>query len=223
VLDLAKAAVRDLQLKVLLHRLMCPMMKESVLTLKALHRVWCEGSLLSIRVKMCTLLNDDSIGVVLQVKQVPHVLGQVWALEIELWAGAITHGLAALLPLRLHLIMNQAECKWCVGSDGEAALTQWSEIHMHHLFDSVIHLIANDGSSPWYCRVDGYLHANLAHIQTIGLKGMAAVAGDQPVVAESDESAQKLSWEPRAVPVHGLVEAILAKCTAGVVICVHLK
>jgi hypothetical protein len=39
VLDLAKAAVRDLQLKVLLHRLMCPMMKESVLTLKALHRV----------------------------------------------------------------------------------------------------------------------------------------------------------------------------------------
>jgi hypothetical protein len=43
-----------------------------------------EGSLLGVRIQTCTLLGDDSAGVVLEVEQVPRVLGQVRALEAEL-------------------------------------------------------------------------------------------------------------------------------------------
>jgi hypothetical protein len=57
----------------------------------------------------------------------------------------------------------------------------------------------------------------------VGLKGTAAVGGDQLVVAESNERAQELSWEPQAVSARGPEEAILAECTLGVVIQAHLK
>jgi hypothetical protein len=83
------------------------MMEDGVLTLKPLHHVRCEGSLLGVRVQTCTLLGDDSAGVVLQVEQVPRVLGQMGEVEAELWATDVTHGLVALLPLGLLLIMNE--------------------------------------------------------------------------------------------------------------------
>jgi hypothetical protein len=83
VLDLTKVEVCSLQLEVHLYRLMCPTTKDDILTLKPLNRVRREGSLLSIRIQTCTLLGDDSIGVVLQVEQVAHVLGQVRVLEVE--------------------------------------------------------------------------------------------------------------------------------------------
>jgi hypothetical protein len=47
--------------------------------------------------------------------------------------------------------------------------------------------------------------------------------GDRPIVAESNKSAQELSWEPREVSARGPEEAILAKCTVGVVVQTHLK
>jgi hypothetical protein len=83
VLDLTKVEVCGLQLEVHLYRLMCPTTKDDILTLKPLHCVQCEGSLLSIRIQTCTLQGDDSIGVVLQVEQVAHVHGQVRVLEVE--------------------------------------------------------------------------------------------------------------------------------------------
>jgi hypothetical protein len=69
----------------------------------------------------------------------------------------------------------------------------------------------------------GYLHQDLTCIQVVGLKGTAVVAGDWPIVAKLNESAQEHSWEPRAVSTRGPEEAILAKCTVGVVIHVHVK
>jgi hypothetical protein len=72
------------------------MMEDDVLALKPLHRVRCEGSLFGVCIQTRTLLGDDSTGVVLQVEQVPHVLGQVRALEVEMQAGDVTHGEVAL-------------------------------------------------------------------------------------------------------------------------------
>jgi hypothetical protein len=92
--------------------------------LKPLHRVRREGCLLSVHVQTRTLLGDDYAAVVLQVEQVSHVLGQVRALEAELRAGNITHGLVVLLWQGLLLITNREECKRFVGSDSEAVLTQ---------------------------------------------------------------------------------------------------
>jgi hypothetical protein len=146
VLGLAKVAVCDLQLKVLLRRLTCPTIEESILMLKPLHCMQREGGLLDVCIQTCTLLGDDSTGVVLQVEQVPHVFGQVRALEAELWAGDVTHDLVALLPHGLHMITYREECKQCVDGDGEAMLTKCSESHMRHLLDGVINVVADDGS-----------------------------------------------------------------------------
>jgi hypothetical protein len=57
----------------------------------------------------------------------------------------------------------------------------------------------------------------------MSLKRTTAVGRGRPVVAESDESAPELSWETRAVPARVLEEAVLAKCTLGVVLHTHLK
>jgi hypothetical protein len=182
-----------------------------------------EGSLLGVRIQTCTLLGDDSAGVVLEVEQVPHVLGQVRALEAELQAGDVTHVLLALLPNGVLLITNQEECKRCVGGDSEAVLTPCSESHMHHLLDRVINIIVEDGTPKQCCGVEWYLHPDLTRTQAVCLNWMAAVSGNRPIVEELDESAQERSWEPRAVLACGPEEAILAECTVGVVIEAHMK
>jgi hypothetical protein len=165
-------------------------MEESILALKPLHRVQHEGCLLSICIQTRTLLGDDSTGVVLQVEEVTHVLGQVGEVKVELRAGDVTRGLVVLLPLGLLLITNQEECKWCVGGNGEAAFTQRRKSHVRHPLDGVVNVVADDGSPKRCCRVDGYLHPYLTHIHAVDLEGKAVVAGDWPVVVESDESAQ---------------------------------
>jgi hypothetical protein len=185
------------------------MMEDGILTLKPLHHVRCEGSLLSVHIQTCMLLGDDSAGVVLKVEHVPCVLGQVRALEAELQAGDVTHGLVVLQPHGLLLIMNREDCKRCVGGDGEAVLAQRGESHVHHLLDGVVDVVADDGSPEWCHGVKGYLHPDLTRTQAVGLKGMAAVSGNRPFVAEPVESAQELSWEPRAVLAHSPEEAIL--------------
>jgi hypothetical protein len=113
--------------------------------------------------------------------------------------------------------------RWCVGGDDDAALTQHSESHVRHPVDSIINIIVDECSPEWCRGVKGYLHPDLTRIKAMGLKGMAVVIGDRPVVAESDESAQELSWEPRAMSARGPEEAILAECILGVVIQAHLK
>jgi hypothetical protein len=73
---------------------------------------------------------------------------------------------------------------------------------------------------PW---VDGYLYLNLATIQAVGLKQAAAVDGNWPVVAESNERTQQHPREARAVSACGPKSTILAKGAVGVVIHVHLQ
>jgi hypothetical protein len=94
---------------------------------------------------------------------------------------------------------------------------------MGHVLDNVVHPIVDDGSPPWCHGVEGYLHPDLTHIQAMRLKATAAVAADRPIVVESDESAQELSWEPRAVSARGPEGVTLVECTVGVVIHVHMK
>jgi hypothetical protein len=93
---------------------------------------------------------------------------------------------------------------------------------MRHLLDDVVNPIADDGSPPRCCGVNGYLHPDHMHL-VMGLKGTVAVDGDRPIIVESDESGQELLWEPQAVSARGLEEAILTECTVGVVIQAHLK
>jgi hypothetical protein len=78
---------------------------------------------------MTTLLDDGPANVVLQVEQVPRVLVHLCRTGAEVWAGEVTHGLMALLPLRLILIPNREERDRRVSGGGEAALTQGSESH----------------------------------------------------------------------------------------------
>jgi hypothetical protein len=89
---------------------------------KPLHHVRREGSLLGVRVQMHTLLSDDSAGVVLQVEEVPRVLGHLSRTGAVVWAGEVTHGLKALLPLGLILITDREERDRCIGSGGMTAL-----------------------------------------------------------------------------------------------------
>jgi hypothetical protein len=138
------------------------------------------------------LLDDDPAGVVLQVEQVPHVLGHLCPTDTEVWDGEVTHGLMVLLPLRLLLIVDQKENYQRVGGGGEAVLTQESESNVRHLLDGVVHLAPNDSSLPWFHGVKGYLHPDLTHIQAMGLKRTATIDGYRPIVAELGESAQEL-------------------------------
>jgi hypothetical protein len=45
------------------------------------------------------LLDDGPAGVVLQVEQVPHVLGHLCPINAETWALKVTHGLEVQLPV----------------------------------------------------------------------------------------------------------------------------
>jgi hypothetical protein len=94
---------------------------------------------------------------------------------------------------------------------------------VRYLLNGVIHLVADDDSLPQCHGVEGYLHPDLTHIQAVGPKGTTTVARDRPVIAKSNESAQEISWEPRAVLARGPEEAILNEGTVGVVIHVHQK
>jgi hypothetical protein len=123
MLSLTKAAVYDLQLKVLLRKLMCPMTEEGVLTLQPLHHMRGESGLLGVHVQTCTLLDGISLYVVLQVEQVPRVLGHMHGVDVVLQTGDVTHCLMALLPLGLILIPNQEKRKRHISSDGEDVLT----------------------------------------------------------------------------------------------------
>jgi hypothetical protein len=173
------------------------------------------GGVLGVHVQTCTLLDNGPIGVVLQVEQVSQVLGHLYRTGAKVWAGEVTHGLVALLPLGLMLVQNWKERDQRVGGGGEAALTHQSGSHVRHLLDGVVDLAPNDGSLPQRHGAEGYLHPDLTHIQAMSLKGTTTVEGDRPVFAESDECILELSWEPRAVLAHGLKTPVLVEGIVG--------
>jgi hypothetical protein len=102
----------------------------------------------------------------------------------------------ALLPQGILLILNQKECKRSVDSVGEVALAEGFESHVHHLFDAIIEVNANNGSSVQHYGIKWNLHLNLKCTQGVSLKQVTVVGRDRPVIAESDESTQELSWDP---------------------------
>jgi hypothetical protein len=80
--------------------------------------------MLLIHGQMHTLLDDGPAGVVLQVEQVPHVLGHHSHTGVDVRALEVGHGLRVLLPHGVLLILDLEEQNWHVDSGGEAALTQ---------------------------------------------------------------------------------------------------
>jgi hypothetical protein len=178
------------------------------------------GGMLHVCIQTHTLLDNDAARVVLQVEQVLCVLGHLRPSSIELWACEVASGLKTLAPLRLLLDVDRKEHDRHVG---EASLAQGSECHVRHLLDGVINLTPNDGSYPQCCGVDGYLHPDPTIVQAMGLKGLAAVDRDRPIVAEANECAQQHSRKSRAVSARGPKASFLAEGAVGVVFHVHLR
>jgi hypothetical protein len=115
-----------------------------------------------------TLLHASPGGVVLQVEQVLHVLGHCSHPDAEVGALEVRHGLKALLPYRVLLILNREKRDRQCCCSGEAALTQGGEGNVCHHIDGSVGLSANNGSRPRLYGVDGYHHTNFAHVRAMG-------------------------------------------------------
>jgi hypothetical protein len=135
----------------------------------------------------------------------------------------VGHSLKALLPYRILLVTDQKERDWHRGSVDEAVLTQGGECDLCRLLDGLIQLDPNDGFHPRLRRVEGYYHADLALVLTMGHKHATAIDRSIPVIAELAEYVVQHSWEPRAVLAHGAKAPILSDGDVGVVVHVHLK
>jgi hypothetical protein len=106
------------------------------------------GVLVLVHNLMHTVLDDGPTGVVLQVEQVPHVLGHHSHTGVEMRTLNIRHSLKALLPHKVLLITDREERDRHLGGGGEAALTQGGDGDVCHLLDGIIKLAADDGSHP---------------------------------------------------------------------------
>jgi hypothetical protein len=113
---------------------------------------------------MHTLLHDGSGGVMLQVEQVLCVLGHRSHVGIKVRALEVEHGLMALLPHGIFLILYQEKRDWHRCGCGKVTLTQRGECDVCHLLDGGVGLIAEEGSHPRLCGVEGYRHASFAHV-----------------------------------------------------------
>jgi hypothetical protein len=98
VLSLAKVVVCNLQEKVLLCGPKHPLAEDAVLMTHPLQCVRHEGGLLHVRVQVRTLLNDDAVGVVLEVEQVLRVLGHLCPLGAEMRTREVASVLKVLAP-----------------------------------------------------------------------------------------------------------------------------
>jgi hypothetical protein len=86
----------------------------------------CTPQLLDVllkRARVQTLPNDGPASAGLQVKHVLRVPNQRSHTGVEVRALGVGHGLKALLPYRILLVMDRKEHDWHRGGVGEAALT----------------------------------------------------------------------------------------------------
>jgi hypothetical protein len=121
----------------------------------------CVGGQLLVRIQMCTLLDDNVVGVVPYVEQVLCVPSHLRPPSAELRATEVASGLKALAPLRLLLITDTEQRNRRVS---EASHAQGGECHVRHLLDDIINLTPNVGSCPRCCAFDRYLHPDLTTI-----------------------------------------------------------
>jgi hypothetical protein len=148
-----------------------------------------------------TLLHAGPGGVVLEVEQVLCVPSKQSHPDVEVRALEVRHGLKALLPYRVLLILNWEKHDRLCCCSGEAVLAYGGEgdVHhhldagvglaaddgtvfayggegdVHHHLDAGVGLAADDGTRPRLRGVKGYHHANLTPIQTMGLGQSATV------------------------------------------------
>jgi hypothetical protein len=134
--------------------------------------------------QMHTLLHDGSCSVMLQVEQVLGVLGHRSHADVEVQALEVRHGLNALLPHWVFLILNQEKHDRHHGDSGKVTLTQRGECDVCRLLDGDVRLVADDGSHPRLCRVDGYHHVGHTYVQAVNHRQLAAVDRNFPAVAE---------------------------------------
>jgi hypothetical protein len=126
------------------------------------------GGTLLVRRQTRTLLHAHPGGVVLEVEKVLHVPGQQSHPGVKVRALEVEHGLKALLPNGVLLILNlEKRDRQCCCS-GEAVLAQGGEGNVRHHLNAGVGLAANDGPRLWLCGVEGYHHTDLTPIQAMG-------------------------------------------------------
>jgi hypothetical protein len=87
---------------------------------------------------------------------------------MEVRALKVGHGLKALLPYGVLLILNQEKRDRQCGGSGEVVLAQGGESDVRHHLNISIGLAAIDGPQPQLRGDEGYCHANLTHVQAVG-------------------------------------------------------
>jgi hypothetical protein len=137
-----------------------------------------------------------------------------------LWVG---HDLKTLLPHGILLLMNREECDRHRDSVVEAALIEGGEGDVCCMLDSLIQLDADNSCSPWLYQAEGYHHANLTPVLTMGHRHVTTVNRNVPVVAEVDECIIQHAWKLWAMLAHGAKAPILNDGVVRVVFLVHLK
>jgi hypothetical protein len=145
------------------------------------------GGTLLVRHQMRTLLPGCPGGVVLEVEQVLHVLGQRSHLGVEVRAHEVGHGLKTLLPYGVLLIPNWEKCHRQCCSSGVVVLAQGGESDVHHQLNASVRLTADDEPRPWLHGVEGYHHADLALVYAMGRGQSTMVDRSIPVIAKMDE------------------------------------
>jgi hypothetical protein len=120
------------------------------------------GGTLLVRRQMCMLLPGYPRGVVLEVEQVLHVLGQRSHPGVEVRALEVRHDLKTLLPYGILLILNWEKHDRQCCSSGEAILAQGGENDVRH------QLNADDKPRPCLLGVEGYRHADLTLVHAMG-------------------------------------------------------
>jgi hypothetical protein len=95
-----------------------------------------------------TLLHASAGGVVLEVEQVLCVPSQRSHPSMEVRALEVGHGLKALLPYRVLLILNRENRDRQCCCSGEAVLALGGEGDVHHHLNGGVGLIADDGPRP---------------------------------------------------------------------------
>jgi hypothetical protein len=106
---------------------------------------------------------------------------------MEVRALEVGHGLKALLPYGVLLILNWEKHDRQCCSSGEVVLSQRGESDVRHQLNAGVRLAADDGPRPRLRGVEGYHHADLALIHAVGRGQSATVDRRVPVVAKTNE------------------------------------
>jgi hypothetical protein len=145
------------------------------------------GGTLLVRRQMHTLLHAYPDSVVLEVEQVLRIIGQRNHPSVEVRALEVKHGLKALLPYGVLLILNQEKRYRQCCSSSETFLAQGGESDVRHHLNAGVGLTADDGPRPRLHGVKGYRHADFAPVQAMGHGQPAMVDRSVLVVAKTDE------------------------------------